>query len=172
VKRYITLFAAAVLLATSSALAAKELKIGFVNSAVLLDQAPQAEQARKDLEREFSGREKEIIEAQRAAQELEQKLSRDAVTMSDSERARHERELNRRLRELQRMQNEFYDDLNLRKNEELGRLQRKVLEAIQELAREEGYDLILAEGVVYAGERVDVTGEVLRRLEADPDLRR
>jgi len=167
VKRYVVLFGAAVLLASSSAVAAKELKIGFVNSSVLLDQAPQAEQARKDLEREFSSREKEIIDAQRAAQELEQKLSRDAVTMSDSERARQERELNRRLRELQRMQNEFRDDLNLRKNEELGRLQRKVLDTIQVLAREEGYDLILAEGVVYADDRVNVTGEVLRRLEAD-----
>jgi len=168
VKRYFAFVAVMVLLLAGTTQAAMAgMKIGFVNSAILLDQAPQAEMARQELEREFSGREKEIVDAQRAAQDLEQTLSRDAITMSDSERARQERELNRRMRELQRMQNEFREDLNLRKNEELGRLQRKVLETIQVMAREQGYDLILAEGVVYADDNVDVTSEVLRRLEAD-----
>ncbi|MGC9457299.1 MAG: OmpH family outer membrane protein [Halothiobacillaceae bacterium] len=160
------LLVVALIFGASQAVAAQELKIGFVNSAVILDQAPQAEVARRELEREFSGREKQIIEAQQEAQALEERLSRDAITMSDSERARQERELNRAMRDLQRMQNEFREDLNLRKNEELGRLQRQVLETIQSMAREEGYDLILAEGVVYAGDRVDLTDEVLDRLEA------
>ncbi|MFP4154664.1 MAG: OmpH family outer membrane protein [Halothiobacillaceae bacterium] len=157
--------AAFLLLGASQPVVSQELKIGFVNSAVILDEAPQAEVARRELEREFSGRENDIISAQQAAQELEEQLSRDAITMSDSERARQERDLNRAMRDLQRMQNEFREDLTLRKNEELGRLQRQVLETIQTMAREEGYDLILAEGVVYAGERVDLTSEVLERLE-------
>lgn len=160
------LLVVALIFGASQPVAAQDLKIGFVNSAVILDQAPQAEVARQELEREFSGREKQIIEAQQEAQALEERLSRDAITMSDSERARQERELNRAMRDLQRMQNEFREDLNLRKNEELGRLQRQVLETIQSMAREEGYDLILAEGVVYAGDRVDLTDEVLDRLEA------
>ncbi|OZB75499.1 MAG: molecular chaperone Skp, partial [Halothiobacillus sp. 14-55-98] len=95
------------------------------------------------------------------------KLNRDGVTMSDSDRSKQEQELNRQLRDLQRMQSNFRDDLNLRKNEELGKLQRVVLAAIKDVAKTKGYDLILAEGVVYAAPQVDITSDVLAKLKQD-----
>lgn len=159
------LIAVALALALSGRAWSKELKIGFVNSAVLLDKAPQAEAARKQLEKEFSARERELVENQKAAQALEQKLSREGAAMSEAERSRQERELNRRMRELQRQQAEFRDDLNLRKNEELAKLQRIVFQVINEMAKAEDYDLILSDGVVYAGPSVDITNKVLDRLQ-------
>ncbi|MEW5972952.1 MAG: OmpH family outer membrane protein [Pseudomonadota bacterium] len=159
------LIAAALALAVSGSAWAKELKVGFVNSAMLLDKAPQAEAARKQLEKEFSARERELVENQKAAQALEQKLSREGAAMSEAERSRQERELNRRMRELQRQQAEFRDDLNLRKNEELAKLQRTVFQVINEMAKAEEYDLILSDGVVYAGPNVDITSKVLDRLQ-------
>ncbi|OZB55629.1 MAG: hypothetical protein B7X35_08650 [Halothiobacillus sp. 14-56-357] len=87
--------------------------------------------------------------------------------MSDSDRSKQEQELNRQLRDLQRMQSNFRDDLNLRKNEELGKLQRVVLAAIKDVAKTKGYDLILAEGVVYAAPQVDITSDVLAKLKQD-----
>jgi outer membrane protein len=146
---------------------AAEIKIAFVNSSTLLEQAPQADIAKKKLEKEFAPREKEIRDAQQAAQTLETKLNRDGVTMSDSDRSKQEQELNRQLRDLQRMQSNFRDDLNLRKNEELGKLQRVVLSAIKDVAKSSGYDLVLAEGVVYAAPQVDITNEVLAKLQQD-----
>lgn len=159
------LIAAAFALAVSGGAWAKELKVGFVNSAMLLDKAPQAEAARKQLEKEFSARERELVENQKAAQALEQKLSREGAAMSEAERSRQERELNRRMRELQRQQAEFRDDLNLRKNEELAKLQRTVFQVINEMAKAEEFDLILSDGVVYAGPNVDITTKVLDRLQ-------
>jgi outer membrane protein len=146
---------------------AAEIKIAFVNSSTLLEQAPQADIAKKKLEKEFAPREKEIRDAQQAAQTLEAKLNRDGVTMSDSDRSKQEQELNRQLRDLQRMQSNFRDDLNLRKNEELGKLQRVVLSSIKDVAKSSGYDLVLAEGVVYAAPQVDITNEVLAKLQQD-----
>ena len=145
--------------------AAEDVKIGFVNSSVLLEQAPQAEQAKQSLEQEFSAREAELRQLRQEIQELEGRLNREGVTMTDSNRSDLERELNRKLRDLQRQQSNFRDDLNLRKNEELGKLQRLVLEAIREVARDKGYDLVLSEGVVYAADRVELTEDVLDRLE-------
>ncbi len=146
---------------------AAEVKIAFVNSSTLLEQAPQADIAKKKLEKEFAPREKEIRDAQQAAQTLESKLNRDGVTMSDSDRNKQEQELNRQLRDLQRLQSNFRDDLNLRKNEELGKLQRVVLSAIKDVAKTKGYDLVLAEGVVYAAPQVDITNDVLAKLTQD-----
>jgi len=153
------------LLAQTTAQAADGIKIGFVNSTVLLEQAPQAERAKQKLEQEFSVREGELRDLRQEIQDLENRLNRDGVTMSETERGNLERELNRKLRDLQREQSNFRDDLNLRKNEELGKLQRLVLEAIREVARDQGYDLVLSEGVVYSVDRVELTKDVLDRLE-------
>ena len=152
--------------AFSNAIWAKELKVGFVNSAMLLDKAPQAEVARVQLEKEFSGRERDLVENQKAAQAIEQKLAKDGATMSDAERSRQERDLNRRMRELQRQQVEFRDDLNLRKNEELAKLQRTVYQVISEMAKGEDFDLILSDGVVFASPTVDITSKILERLQS------
>lgn len=152
--------------AFSNAIWAKELKVGFVNSAMLLDKAPQAEVARVQLEKEFSGRERDLVENQKAAQAIEQKLAKDGATMSDAERSRQERDLNRRMRELQRQQVEFRDDLNLRKNEELAKLQRTVYQVISEMAKSEEFDLILSDGVVFASPTVDITSKILERLQS------
>jgi len=142
-----------------------DVKIGYVNSSMLLERAPQAEAATINLEREFADRERAIRQAQQEIQELENALNRDAITMSESERSQKEQEINRKVRDLHRMQSNFRDDLNLRKNEELGRLQRLVLRAIREVAQTQGYDLVLSEGVVYSADRVDLTDEVLTQLQ-------
>ena len=64
------------------------------------------------------------------------------------------------------MQEEFREDLNIRRNEEIGKLQRNLLSAIEALAKEEEYDLILYEsGAMFRSERIDITKKVLERLK-------
>ena len=145
---------------------AADFKVAFVNAAVLLDKAPQAEAARKKLENEFSGREKELVAQQKKVQEMEAKLSRDAATMGDTEQRKLERDLTSRKRELKNSQDEFRDDLNIRRNEELGKLQRSVYEVIVALAKQEKYDMIVGDGVIYASEQVDITDKVLQKLKS------
>lgn len=154
----------ALLLSVSSLAWAAEIKIGFVNVARVLQQAPQAEAAKKRLEKEFAPRDKRLVAMQKELKKLEEKMSRDAAVMSDAERRKLEREILAKQRELKRAQEEFREDFNLRRNEELGKLQRQVFEAIKSLAKEEGYDLLLTDGVVYASDRVDVTDKVQQRL--------
>ncbi|TFH40328.1 MAG: OmpH family outer membrane protein, partial [Lysobacterales bacterium] len=66
-----------------------------------------------------------------------------------------------------RAQDEFREDLNLRRSQELSKLQLKVTEIIQVLAKAEKYDLIVSDGVIFAGQRVDITDMILERLRAD-----
>jgi outer membrane protein len=37
------------------------------------------------------------------------------------------------------------------------------------LAKEDKYDLIVSDGVIYASDRIDITGKVLERLKKDFD---
>ena len=161
----VMLLAVSILLLSLNAGAA-DFKVGFVNVARLLEKAPQAEKAKKDLEREFAPRDKKLLAEQKDIKQMEERLTRDAAIMSDSERQRLDKDLISRKRDAKRLQDEFREDFNLRRNEELTRLQKEIFEAIQTLAKDENYDLLLTDGVVYASDTIDVTGKVERKLES------
>ena len=146
---------------------AADFKVGFVNVAVVLDQAPQAAVARARIEQEFGPRDREILDQQQQIRTLEDRLVKNAAVLSDSERGRQEARLRQLKRELRRSQEEFREDLNLRRSQELSALQRMVTETIQSMARNEKYDLIMTDGVVYAGDKVNITQRVIERLRSD-----
>jgi len=146
---------------------AADFKVGFVNVAIVLDQAPQAAQARARIEREFAPRDREILSQQQQIRALEDKLVKNAAVLSASERERQEAELRQLKRELRRSQEEFREDLNLRRSQELSALQRMVTEVIQDMARREEYDLIMTDGVVFAGDKVNITKRVIERMKSD-----
>ena len=145
--------------------AAADVKIGFVNIASIMEKAPQAEAAREALEREFSTRDATLSADRDAIIELENQLRTDGEVMSESKRATLERRVLKRKREFNRAKDELKEDFNIRRNEELGKLQRKVYEVIVELAKSEKYDLMVTERVLYASERIDVTDKVLALLK-------
>lgn len=146
-----------------------ELKIGFVNVAKVLEKAPQAEKAKKRLEKEFSPRDKHLVAQSKEIKSLEEKLARDASVMGETERRKLERDILAKKREAKRSQQEFSEDFNLRRNEELGKLQRRILEAVRALAKDENYDLLLTDGVIYASNKVDVTEQVQKKLSTLSD---
>jgi len=144
---------------------AAELKIGFVNALKIMDKAPQVDSANRRLEREFAPRQRKLVSAKKQIQKLEKRFSKDAAIMSESEARRLSRDIREKRRDLKRKQEEFREDYNIRRNEELDKIQKIILEVIQKLARAERYDLIFTEGVVFANKRVDITNKVLKRLK-------
>ena len=144
-----------------------ELKVGFVNAARVIEDAPQAEEARKSLEKEFAPRDRQLVALQKLVKQQEEKLARDEAVMSDAGRSKLERDIRQKKRELKRSRDELQEDFNIRRNEILAQLQRQAVEAIQTLAKRGKYDLVLSDGVMYAGERVDITGAVLEQMRQD-----
>ena len=138
-------------------------KIGFVNTEKLLREAPLSVAAQKKLEREFATRDQELQKLAKQARDLQTQLDKDGVTMSDSERKVKERDLGNLNRELQRQGREFREDLNLRRNEELGQIQERARKAIQDIAKAEKFDLIV-EQAVYVDPRNDITDRVMKAL--------
>lgn len=158
-------FAVSLILASACAAtpALAETKIGFVNTERLLREAPLSVAAQKKLEREFATREQELQKLAKQARDLQAQLDKDGVTMSDSERKTKERDLGNLNRELQRQGREFREDLNLRRNEELGQIQERARKAIQDIARAEKFDLIV-EQAVYVDPKSDITERVMKAL--------
>lgn len=138
-------------------------KIGFVNTERLLREAPLSVKAQKKLEKEFSPREQELQKMARQARDLQAQLDKEGVTMSETERKGKERDLANLNREFQRQSREFREDLNLRRNEELGAIQEKARKAILEIAKSEKFDLIV-EQAVYFNPKIDITDRVMKEL--------
>ena len=142
---------------------AADFKIGYVNAVKVIEEAPQGEAALKKLEAEFAPRDKQIVEMQNRLKQLEQDLEKNALVLKENEHRSKEFEIVTLKRDLRRATQEFREDYNLRRNEELAALQKIVQKTIAEIAKQENYDLIL-ESAVYAGPKVDVTDKILKKL--------
>ncbi len=142
-----------------------ETKIGVVNVARLLQESPQAQAASQALEGEFASRRRELESQQKDLKAREDKLQKDGAVMAANERSAAEKTLRDGQREFARKQNEFLEDLNVRRNEVLGQLQRTIMQEVQTYAKSAGLDVVVAEAL-YASPSVDVTQQVLSALQA------
>ncbi len=167
-KKFITIassaFIALTLVATGPASAA-ELKVGVVNEARILDASPQAEDAQKRLSKEFSGRKTKLQNRESELKRKEERMAKDGDTLSEQERRSLEKDIMSLHRELKREQDEFREDVSIRRSEELRKVQVQVVEAIQSVAKEEGLDLVMGHGLLNANPRLDVTDKVVDRLK-------
>jgi outer membrane protein len=152
------------LLVFAGAAGAADYKIGFVNTERLFREATPAKRAQAKIEKEFATRDAEIQKLAKQVRDLQASLDRDGATMADTERRNKERDLANQSRDLQRMQREFREDLNLRRNEELAGIQERANKVIQQIAADEKFDLILQDPVVYASQRIDITDKVIKAL--------
>jgi outer membrane protein len=141
-----------------------ETKIGYVNAVELVETAPQGRKALKELEDEFSGRERELIALRDEAVALEQSLSKNSLLLKDSEKTDKTRKLVELQRRLQREQRELSEDFNLRRNEELAKLQVIVTQAVVKVAEEQNYDIVFQQAVWFKPS-IDMTQSVLDYLE-------
>lgn len=145
-----------------------ELKVGVVNYGRLMQDSPQAKTALDAIRNEFAPREKELQTSQASLKSKEERLQKDAATMSDEQRARQEKDLRDGYRDLARKQQEVQDDFNARRNEEMSRLQRVLIEEVQVYAKAQTFDLVLADGVIYFANSLDITPAILSALQSRP----
>ncbi len=152
--------------ATVAVAEAQALKIGFVNFGRLLEESPQAKAAQAALEGEFLPRQRDVAAQRKALQEKVDKLQKEAAVMSEADRLRNEREVRDLELNVNRRFNELQEDLNLRRNEEVGRMQRALLQEVQAYARANGYQLVVSDGVLFAAEGIDITPQLVAAIKA------
>lgn len=142
---------------------AAELKIGFVNQERILRESSPAKRAQAKLDKEFATRRAELDRMEKQGREMEATMQKETVTLPEAERTARERQLGQLTRDFQRMQREFREDVNLRRNEELASLQERANKVINDIAEKEKFDLILQEAV-YASGKIDITDKVIKAL--------
>ena len=157
-----TIATLALLLAIAGAEAA-DMKIGFVDVERIRRESAPAEAASKKLEKEFAPRAQDLQRREAQIKSLQSGLEKEAMTMAETERRGKEQELQRMTVDFQRMQREYREDINLRRNQELATLFERADKVIKTIAEAEKFDLIVQEAV-FRSSRIDITDRVLKAL--------
>jgi outer membrane protein len=155
--------AALMVMLAAAAADAADIKIGYVDVERIRRESAPAEQASKQLEKEFAPRAQELQRREAQVKSLQGQLEKDVMTMSEGERRGKEQELSRMSVDLQRLQREYREDLNMRRNQELATLFERADRVIKQIADAENFDLIVQEAV-FRSPRIDITERVLKVL--------
>lgn len=156
----------------STSIYAQGVKLGVVNVALLLEQAPQAKKASEALEREFSPQQTELKSLAAKLDKQQADFEKDKAVLSETQKVVKEREITMLTREIKRRRNDVQELLNLRRNDELAKLQNVVNEAIKSVGKNQNFDIILYEGIAYTNEKIDITADVLKYLTSLNDKQR
>ena len=162
-KRLIGILFSIILLLPMSVLA--EIKIGYVVVEKVLKEAPQTTVSNKKLEKEFKSRTDGLQKKVKAIQKQDKDYKKNSVTMSESERQKAQKKIQNAKIDIQRIERELREDIDIRRREEIGKLQQQINKSIESLAKKEKYDLILYQGVAYASKGVDITNDLIKALD-------
>ncbi len=148
-----------------------EIKVGVVDYARLFEESPQAKVVRETLQAEFGPRLQQLVTQENALKARGEKLQKDVVTMTPEQRGKAEKDLRDAARELERKKGELQDDSNVKRQEEMNKLQRSLIGEVREYAKAQnlrhrdrrGRDLCDAHGRHHGA---GVGGPELARAEA------
>jgi outer membrane protein len=144
---------------------AQDLRIGYVDMKQVLDNAPQVIAGRIKLDQEFRDRNDAIELDEVRADSLEQRLGQGDI--DEDNRIRLERNLREMRRNISRRKEDLRDELSFRRTEEVQQLEEQINVAVQEIAKRNGYDLIVSSPVIYASPNLDITDLILEQLEVE-----
>jgi outer membrane protein len=147
--------------------AAAEVRIAFVNSEVILQEFGAVQQAMDTFNRDVEGWQQELAVKQRELEDLQKEIDHQSLMLSDERRQEREREYQRKLAEFESLKESIWspDGLVEQRNEELMRpIVSRIQSVLEQLATEEGYDLILDaadSNILYGDPSFDLTRRVL-----------
>lgn len=144
---------------------AQSVHVGYVDMKRVLDNAPQVLAGKQALDQEFRSRSEAIEMDEFRAQTLQDQLSQGDMSAENSQQT--ERELRELRRNINRRKEDLRDELSFRRTEEVQKLEEEINLAVQEIARRNGFDLILSSPVVYASPDLDITDLILEQLEVE-----
>jgi Skp family chaperone for outer membrane proteins len=144
-------------------------KVAAINMRAAIANTAEGKQAAAQLETQFSARRKELEDLNKKINDLQQRLTVGASTLSDEEKQQLTVEGQRLTRQLERRQNEFQEDLNDAQNDVIGRIGRKMVEVLAKYAPSNGYAAVLDNSsqttpVMYAS--ADITQDVVKVYDA------
>lgn len=149
-------------LVMSASVAAKEMKIGFVDVQAVASKLPQAATMQQTLRAEFSSRMEAVDKLEKDITFNIEKLRRDGPTMSEKQQQELSATVNSQREKYEQLARPLQEELRDRQTEERNKILGLIQTAIDEVAARDKYDLILNSGAaVYTKPEYDVSDAVI-----------
>jgi len=160
----------AVVFLTGAAVAQQ--KIGHISTDAIMKQLPDAQDAQKQLDAIVVEWQNELNRMQQDWQKKFDEYDQKKLIMTDVRRSEAERELrdlDQRIADYRGQKFGQNGELFQKQNELMKPVQDRVFKAIEEVAKEEGYDYVLDKSgeilMMYANAKNDITPKVLQKLQ-------
>ena len=142
---------------------AKEYKIGYVDLAKVSDEYSKTKDYEKSFEAQVKGKD---AERQKYVDEI-RKMKDEQALLSDKAKAEKQGMIDDKIKNLQEFDKRTRDDLIKQRNNMLGEIQKDIDTVISAYSKEAGYDIVLIkQTVLFGGNELDITTEVIKRLNA------
>jgi outer membrane protein len=168
-RRAILGFMAVMALSAAPALGQTPLKIGFINSQVLLDQAPGSQAASAQFEEELGQMRAQLQPMAAQFDTMVAQFESQSMTLSEEARRQRQQQILQAQAQLEQAAGQMEQQAAQRRAEIVQPIMDRVSRTIEALRVEGGYHLIFdvaAGSVIAADPALDLTQEVLRRLQA------
>jgi outer membrane protein len=142
-------------------------KIGIINVRQAIVTTAEGKQASQELQSQFSARQNELESLNKQINDLRQRLSAGANTLSDDEKARLTQQGQRLTQQLDRKNNELQEDVNAAQSDVVDRIGRKMMDVLDRYARENGLVAVFDSSaqnspILFASTNIDITQDIIK----------
>lgn len=142
-------------------------KLGVINIQQAIATTAEGKQASADLQAQFAPRQSELEGISKQINDIRQRLSAGASTLSEEEKARLAAEGQKLTTRYERRSNELNEDVQSAQSEIIDRIGRKLVDILDRYARENNFTAILNSAgqnspVLYFSPNSDVTAEIIK----------
>jgi outer membrane protein len=148
---------------------ASPLKIGFVDIQKAINECNAGKEAKKAIVKEVEKFQRQFAEKQKELQTMKEALDKQAPMLNPDARATKERDLQNKVREFQRWQEDSQNEVNQKRVEMERNISLGLHKVIQKLGADEGYTFIMEQNeniVLFASKAVDLTDRVIKLHDA------
>lgn len=152
--------------AGKNAFGAETVKIGYVDLRTALIESEAGKKVKAEMETLVKTKQAAIEEKGKAIEKQKAELEKQAAVLSPEAKKAREDDIERQIRDYQRVAQDAQAELKKKDNELSGTMYREIKEIIEKVGQEEGYSVILEnfEGMIlYARKDLDVTDKVIKR---------
>jgi outer membrane protein len=156
---------------TGTSSAADAAKIGVVDFQKILEVSNSGKTAQDEINKQGKQMESDLKARGAEIEEIEKKIDRESMVMSKEVREEKQREMRIKIGDFKALQQKYMEDFKALENRIIGRIQKEVVELVQEIGKKDGYTLIVEKrtgGVVYAPLSIDITDSVIQVYNAQP----
>lgn len=140
-------------------------KIGVVDLQKIVQTSPQMKSIQAKLEQEFKPRRDKLVAMEEGLKKDMDKFKRDNAVMSDAQKKDAERKIIAAQQDFERQGQQYQQELSTAHNAAMENLYDKIRSAIQAVAVQDKYDIILQKDAApYSSDKLDVTAQVIKNI--------